>query len=131
MGCDIHLFLEKRRKDVCLGTWYVCEMTGTPLKEWSDRDYAMFSMLADVRSYGRDKHIKIKGFPDDASICVKRRYCYELIPDESYDEEKYENLSEYGGINYCSESEGDEYIREGYSTEICKLGGHRLISHPD
>lgn len=131
MGCDIHLFLEKRRKDVVYSTWYACKMTDTPLKGWSDRDYSMFSMLANVRSYGRDKHIKIKGFPKDASDCVKWSYCYELIPDESYDEEEYEERSENWGTHYCSESKGDEYIREGLSTEICQMGGHRFISYPD
>ena len=46
MGCDIHLYLEKRNK---LGKWENSEYTKNELRLW--RSYPMFARMADVRNY--------------------------------------------------------------------------------
>lgn len=65
MGCDIHLFVEKKTKD----GWSCIYDEG---KLYSNRSYSLFSILADVRNDGDFIPIsEPKGIPDDASSSVK------------------------------------------------------------
>jgi hypothetical protein len=82
MGCDIHLFVEKKK----WGKWVSCD-------EWREddccddkvmrlhrpiyreRDYTTFAMLAGVRSWLTiDQKFPTKGFPKDASKEVRKLY---------------------------------------------------------
>jgi len=66
MGCDIHLYFEKRNE---LGIWEEIKFDEKLIP--NDRDYWLFSFLADVRNY-RDPKIlpqfPNRGFPNDSSI---------------------------------------------------------------
>lgn len=66
MGCDIHAY---------------CEWKGGPDKEWFGgpeielhRHYAMFSVLAGVRSKTHEPEIPLRGLPDDASWEVRKEF---------------------------------------------------------
>lgn len=85
MGCDIHLYTEKRLKD---GGWYCAdhfkinpfykrdpnrENAYTHISIYDDRDYSVFATLANVRNY--DGIIPIsepRGLPNDVSEIVER-----------------------------------------------------------
>lgn len=60
MGCDIHLFVERKIK----GSNDRFENTAF-CGEFSDRNYNMFAFLADVRNYDRIKHMPLRGLPND------------------------------------------------------------------
>jgi len=75
MGCDIHMVIERKRaKDT---TW-----TGVVSTDHlrfddrpppSERNYAFFSRIADVRTYGDDvKTEQPKGVPEDASDLARQ-----------------------------------------------------------
>ena len=78
MGCDIHIYVERKKND----KWYNCDYFIPSIKggyerieTCGDRNYALFATLADVRNYGNTKYIcEPKGFPDDASDYVKDEY---------------------------------------------------------
>lgn len=87
MGCDIHMYVERKYED----KWYNCDYF-TPSISWKEadgpddskytrvpmyehRNYALFATLADVRNYGDTDYIcEPKGFPDDASEYVNAEY---------------------------------------------------------
>lgn len=88
MGCDIHLFTEEKKtinnkkKWVNTDNWilnhYYDENNRSDGEKYiinpayKGRNYALFSMLADVRNYSDNKPIsKPKGLPDDVSDVVK------------------------------------------------------------
>lgn len=155
MGCDIHLYIEKRAiKEIPFvrsepdpdkkgewkqkiiyysegNEWSPCYFTNNARREFSDRCYDMFAKLADVRNYNDLEPIELRGFPSDASDVVKRSYCYELIPDEEYNEEKYERFSDAFGIGYCKKSYGEKLIVIGASEVIYEENGRKFISGPD
>jgi hypothetical protein len=95
MGTDIHLYVEKQRKD---GTWvraklsewecpwckgaghyenrpndkcYWCEGVGKTAKEYHQRNYDVFAMLADVRNDGFVPLAEPRGLPDDLSLTLR------------------------------------------------------------
>ena len=60
MGCDIHLYIEKRRKKEG------AEWDNVPFRDrFSDRCYDMFAKLADVRNELKIEHLPIRGLPND------------------------------------------------------------------
>lgn len=82
MGCDIHVCIEARVET----TWRSVDhfipspYAGGPEYElvsvYTDRNYALFSALADVRSPGRELPLlaPARGFPEDASQYTRREY---------------------------------------------------------
>jgi hypothetical protein len=79
MGCDIHLYIEKKKN----GKWIPAQGfmdtggfdDGTldvpcPDKQLDNRDYLLFGFLAGVRD-DTNQHFEPKGFPKDASKEVK------------------------------------------------------------
>lgn len=66
MGCDIHLFVEKRAG----GAWVdITDRTGADEPE---RDYILFACLAGVRNRTDLTPIsELRGVPDDASARVR------------------------------------------------------------
>ena len=84
MGCDIHLYVEKKRVD---GIWITADEWGDIWSEecgddidtvcdnpyYEGRDYSLFAALAGVRnSYGVNPVSSPRGLPDDACYEVKR-----------------------------------------------------------
>lgn len=66
MGCDIHLYFEKKNKE---DKWEKIEIDERLLPD--DRNYALFSFLSDVRNYWDDKiesQFANRGVPDDSSV---------------------------------------------------------------
>lgn len=75
MGCDIHLYCEHKYN----GKWVSSDrLRYEPYDDlwlvdpcYSDRDYTLFSALADVRSGGRSiTSLERKGFPDDCNKLI-------------------------------------------------------------
>lgn len=72
MGCDIHLYVETRRKSYkpewripkhIKPDWLPISYRG----EFSDRLYGMFAALANIRNYHDLPSLPVKGLPDDIS----------------------------------------------------------------
>lgn len=92
MGCDIHLFTERKRninneeKWVNVDNWKLnpyYDKNNEEEKEYElisayrNRNYTLFSLLANVRNYDDNKIIsEPKGFPTDASEIVKKQNEY-------------------------------------------------------
>jgi hypothetical protein len=89
MGCDIHLYVEKRTPSgqwKSVDKWKDCDYDdGRKCVDYEDsfyhdRNYRLFSILADVRNddKGHPSYLKPicqpKGIPDDASTAVAREY---------------------------------------------------------
>lgn len=78
MGCDIHLFVEKRtdEKWECLNEIVDDEGTlSTPYEKeiYRERNYSLFALLADVRNSAGVKPIsEPRGLPEDVSEIVKK-----------------------------------------------------------
>lgn len=87
MGCDIHLYLEKRNK---LGKWENSEYTKNKLHLW--RSYPMFARLANVRNYWNLDHMPVRGFPINASIDVKKAFFSEIVSTVKYDKLEKEDF---------------------------------------
>lgn len=78
MGCDIHLYIEKKIG----GKWIPAQgfvqtdedRIDVPYHDrFNDRDYELFGFLAGVRS-PENQHFEPKGFPKDASKEVRTRF---------------------------------------------------------
>lgn len=65
MGCDIHLYLERKNKE---GTWEPINVPENLLPD--DRCYALFGLLAGVRSDEFEPLFKDRGIPEDT--CYKK-----------------------------------------------------------
>lgn len=66
MGCDIHLYIEKRNKE---GKWEPIDIPASLMPD--DRHYKLFSFLADVRTEGVWElagQVSGRGIPEDCSI---------------------------------------------------------------
>ena len=89
MGCDIHLFTERRSNIDGVEKWSNCdnwklnryydpseddgEREYSVNSVYNDRNYHLFSVLANVRNYSDNKSMgDPKGLPSDVSECVKR-----------------------------------------------------------
>lgn len=87
MGCDIHIFTEARQtvngvtKWVNVDNWRINPYFGTDEYEtrqyeispiYNDRNYELFSFLADVRNYGGNPSFGFdRGLPEDVTAQVK------------------------------------------------------------
>lgn len=150
MGCDIHLKLEKRLKtsrvflddnekireayyESMKNKWYPCEITRRHC--WGERIYGMFAKLANVRNYWPDeiKPLEVRGFPEDANDNTLLAYCFQVIPDDEYEEniDRYDRLSAYGDEHYCGKSQCDRWVENGSSKVMGEKFGRTLISGPD
>lgn len=85
MGCDIHMFVEYKTvvdgvEKWCCGDYfkkdrYDNNYSVVPI--YDGRNYALFSLLADVRNYGDNKPIsEPKGLPEDCCQEIKDQYEY-------------------------------------------------------
>lgn len=85
MGCDIHMYVEKKHKGkwINIDYWKLDDYYENKpgdykfeiVEMYGDRNYRLFAVLADVRNYSNNKPIsEPKGFPDDASWIVKEEY---------------------------------------------------------
>lgn len=112
MGCDIHLYLEKRNK---LGKWENSEYTKNGL-HYIWRCYPLFARMANVRNYWDLDHMPVRGFPINASIDVKKAFFSEIVSTVKYDKLEKEdfpiNCVKYeNAIRYLSE---DKHINPFY-----------------
>jgi len=81
MGCDIHLYLEKRNK---LGKWENSEFTKEEFHV--GRCYPLFARLANVRNLWNLEHLPLRGVPINASTEVKKAFLCKIVSDEKYDQ---------------------------------------------
>lgn len=82
MGCDIHIITEIRKD----GKWkHIDEVPNS----YTDRNYSLFSVLADVRNSFMIKGFKPRGLPDDLS---EKRFYFNSV--SAWIKEKYETDTE-------------------------------------
>lgn len=86
MGCDVHMYVEYKRKANINHEWRCGDYfrVDNPLTEkpaikrvdlYGERDYSLFAVLADVRNSNLCEYIsEPKGLPDDATDYVRREY---------------------------------------------------------
>lgn len=166
MGCDIHLYTEINRVIKGELKWVNCDNwkinhyyeKGSDENEYevnhlySDRNYRLFAVLADVRNYSDNKFIcEPKGFPKDASNEVIKEY-------ESWDMDghshsyftlselkefrRHNNITKYSGLmtqenadmvdagempnEWCQETTRNDYVYREWEREESPLD--KLIS---
>ena len=80
MGCDIHMYLEKKDKKGIWNSFDYYRISSHP-KEfevvpiYDSRNYSLFSILADVRNYGNNEPIsEPKGLPSDCCKEINEEY---------------------------------------------------------
>ncbi len=142
MGCDIHLFTEKKIEIddvfqwVNIDNWKLnpyykileSESQYDINEVYRGRSYSLFSMLADVRNDSGNKFIcKPKGLPRDASNIVKEKYedwgkdahsCSFFTMEELYDFYNKNDVVKYSGL---VDTNGAKKIDSGESPEwSCK-----------
>lgn len=155
MGCDIHFKLERRVKDITKPICYHLDYETDELKEifsndisWQsfdkhptcaeylDRNYLMFSAMADVRSfYGEEEQFKRrepKGFPEDASFYTILSYGM-IVNDEFAGKDTYD-------LTFITKEQAD-YFQENYYCKEIKLPENtpsyspfaksKVLTHPD
>jgi hypothetical protein len=147
MGCDIHLYLEKRNK---YGKWENSEFTKEEF--YGGRCYPLFARLANVRNLWNLEHLPLRGFPINASTEVKKAFLCKIVSDAKYDQmiddcpmniiKKTRSIeiledSDYKYIKpYLIEDNGDllqldkDYILYMLNNDKVSLG-KLYITHPD
>ena len=122
MGCDIHLHVEvrsrKTKKEHNDSKWYSDEFYG----EFSDRNYNMFSALADVRNDGDiERIVPERGLPTDGLAFATEDHYYLTITDDK-------ELIEWGE-RYCSRENAEKWVSAGYS--VRNPNNENMVSGPD
>ena len=108
MGCDIHCYIEYRRK-TDKGHW-----NGFGGRINPGRFYAMFSIMAGVRKYdGSPTLFKPKGLPDDLGF-------------ESKDDNRF-YITDTTSEGYVTKAKAYEWVAKGYS----KLVDEHWVTNPD
>lgn len=112
MGCDIHLFIEYKRKDG--NNW-----TNFGEKFRLDRDYRMFAMLAGVRAYGDEiKPIsESRGLPDNIAWKTRDNNRFYILGEDE----------EVDGDRQVTRSKADSWVKSGASQYEDK----NHVTHPD
>ena len=119
MGCDIHTYIEYRnvRKDkdtwIC-GDYFKLNSNYSNIEDkydivhiYDNRDYRLFSILADVRNYSGNMPIsQPKGLPNDCCDFVNKEYEYD-----------------YGDSHSCSYFTLDELIKYYNANPKIKCSG--------
>lgn len=157
MGCDIHLFLEKKlKKDKVTilmpeivdddgnvkqdeikfvqkaseAKWTPCSLSRDKQNGWSDRIYGMFALLAGVRNYGEfEQMIPDRGLPDD--ICDNTFFKYVSIPYKNENDSNEDNsYHPKFGCPCVSEDLAQRWVAEGTSVKMERYD-EKFISSPD
>lgn len=112
MGCDIHAFVEyKRRAD--------SENWRSFGKEFRlDRNYLMFGLLAGVR-VDVTPVAEARGIPSDIGYSVREEYTRYVVKDEDYHDEP----------NHIDRTRAEKWVADGSSTWFDK--DHHWITDPD
>lgn len=116
MGCDIHIWIEKRVNGAWIPAETYSEEGDDPHYQsdiYQGRNYRLFSVLADVRNYDGVKPIAApRGIPEDASPIVA-----ELVRgygDHSYSWFTLRELLDFNWMQphrHATQVSGDEYVR--------------------
>lgn len=119
MGCDIHVYCEKRGKD---GKWFGWDSDGL----LGHRSYAVFGFLADVRNYSGIIPISPpRGVPDDSSEYTKndwRDRCGAHSP-------SWLTIEELLAFDYDAKCEDRRVTRNGDGGCTCEPGEGRLMTY--
>jgi hypothetical protein len=111
MGCDIHLFIEHKRKDSKYWSSFGGEIN-------PGRDYEIFARLAGVRNRLEEEITPVapnRGLPEGTSYIIKDENTLWIDDD----------TPEYEG--HCSSCKALSWIEQG----ISKMDGEHRITHPD
>lgn len=117
MGCDIHLRLEIKSKKIEKSKWEPCRIFGYGRNVWSEQDYRMFSVLADVRNDSELPHLPLRGLPHDAAKETLRCYGFVVATKAEYDWQ-------------VSEEDAERWVRQGLS-HYYEIDGMGYCSDPD
>lgn len=116
MGCDIHLYVEKRQKEGLSLRWIPSSFRGY----FSERVYEMFAALNNVRNDPdwNIKPLQDKGIPDYLGFRSFYDYYITIVEDPK------------NRKNVCSKEQAEEWVRNKYSTEI-EMNEIKYCSDPD
>lgn len=119
MGCDIHLAVEKRRRNAFADErWQGVSIFG----EFSHRIYGMFARMAIVRDYGFDTRVMFepRGLPKDISRSSEGIF-YMMVTDN-------DEAIEWGR-GYCSKKTAERWVEQGRSVWVDDE--HHTLTDPD
>jgi len=112
MGCDIHLYIEyKSKKTEFDGYNPGWQSYGNRINP--GRNYAMFSLMADVRNYGDEKLpvlVEPRGMPDDVSYTASndnRIYISETKSEDYVSMETAKRWVESGSSKFINDNDGN------------------------
>jgi hypothetical protein len=118
MGCDIHLYIEYKSKNVEFdGYKHKWQSFGGRINP--GRNYAMFALMADVRNYGELTVLfEQRGMPNDAGYYATN------------DNQRY--ICEDGGEEYVTAETAKRWVESGSSTYINNHEGKPTwVTDPD
>lgn len=140
MGCDIHIYLEKKEND----RWVAIKGENPYYKDWKDepefsldwfyngRDYSLFALLADVRNdYNVEPLSEPKGVPEDVSDEIRKEYEFWEGDGHSHSWYTFDELVNFDYVNkkvhheaYVSEAVYKQFKETGDPYPCCKgVGG--------
>jgi hypothetical protein len=115
MACDIHLHVERRKAGSEQQFYH------SSYSEFSDREYAMFAKLANVRNSNSIEHLPIRGIPGDITWRTFTKIYKPII--SGYKDDLYEE--------HCYlQEQADSWVRDGVSFTV-EMYGHKWCSNPD
>lgn len=121
MGCDIHVYVEYRDKNI-ESRWATWRNFGG--RYWVGRDYTLFARLRNVRSYGDvSAVVTAQPLPGDLDWTTKNDYYYHVVPDADFEQQND------GECKYVKQSTADEWVARGYSKR--HPTEENLVSCPD
>ena len=121
MGCDIHLRIERRKRESSNDrrAWCNVGFRGN----FSSRIYGMFARMANVRSYCDKYKVQFepRGLPEDMTDWCTCECFYMFVTDN-------EDAAEWGE-NYCLRESAEQWVKEGYSEWFGD--DHGRVTDPD
>ena len=121
MGCDIHLYIEKKNKD---GKWEKLIIDECLLPD--DRNYSVFGFLAGVRGDYKKPLFPKRGFPDDSSI--PKDETEHFLGDHSFTHAYLDEILEANWDQLAYDIDDDYKFSESYFYVFCEYVLPRLCS---
>jgi hypothetical protein len=124
MGCDIHLYGEKRNQD---GTWEHTSDGDDLDAPMNYRSYGIFGFLAGVRNYSAVTPIsRQRGLPDDTSAFVRSAFTSWRFDAHS---PSWMSMDELMSFDYEGEVEDRRCTRNGDGGSTCEPGNGKKMTY--
>lgn len=121
MGCDIHTIIQVKKQN----KWE--NLLNESIKEFEERNYSTFAVLANVRNSFQKKHFEVKGMPTDLeNHYIKLSDNEDDVLDfdlEDYHSHNYITLKEFKEFDYTDYCELKGKLPKLFYDTFIKLGG--------